>query len=253
MIVAGCLCFSPLLKAAVRVETFTDYTAFLTLLGADAQLVNFDDVPTAPFPSGENPNLNQWGYFDPNRYAAQGILINAVGGLPTASNGPAFPAVSPPNLYYAGLSSGPTLPPASFGDRSDLSFTRGGGPALTSAFGTYFIANTALNGVSYSSLLAYGADGALLAQGAPAATGPTGNSFLGFAAVDSATGRLVPALSQVEVLAGKQNLVITYLDNFTFATPEAAPVPEANAGVLLAAAALAAAPALYRRRAASAA
>jgi hypothetical protein len=97
--------------------------------------------------------------------------------------------------------------------------------------------------------LAYGADGSLLARGDPATTAPGGSTFLGFAAVDSLSGQLVPALSEVDVFAGKQNLVITYLDNFTFAAP-ASPVPEGNGWVLLAATALAAV-GLYRRRAAA--
>ena len=247
MIAAGCICFSASLHAAVVVETFTDYAAFLRTLGPSSQVVTFDDVPTLPFPSGEAFNPNRWGYFDPNRYAAQGGVIAAVG-VPTVSSGPGFPAVSPPNVYYAGISSGPAVPPSSFGDQSDLFFTRGGQPALSSAFGTYFIGNTPVNGVSYSSLLAYGANGSLLASGEPAATTSGGSTFLGFAAVDSATGHLVPALHQVDVFAGKQNLVITYLDNFTFATP-VSPVPEKNAWVLLAATALAAAVGWAWRRA----
>jgi hypothetical protein len=210
MIAAGCVCFSASLHAAVVVEAFTDYDAFLSLLGANAQVVTFDDVPTLPFGGVEAFNPNRWGYFDPNRYAGQGVVVDAVG------------------------------PPASFGDQSDLFFTRGGGAALSSAFGTYFIGNTPVNGVSYSSLVAYGADGSLLARGDPATTTPGGSTFLGFAAVDSATGELVPALSEVDLFAGKQNLVISYLDNFTFATP-ASPVPEGNGWVLLAATALAAA------------
>jgi hypothetical protein len=249
MIAAGCVCFSAALQAAVVVETFTDYTAFLKTLGAQAQVVTFDEVPTLPFGGVEASNPNRWGYFDPNRYAAQGLVIRAVG-VPTVSSGPAFAAVSPPNVYYAGISGGPAVPPLSFGDESRLFFTRGGGSALSSAFGTFFIGNTSVNGVSYSSLVAYGADGSLLARGDPATTTPGGSTFLGFAAVDSATGELVPALSQVDVFAGKQNLVITYLDNFTFAAP-ASPVPEGNGWVLLAATALAAAVGWAPRRARS--
>jgi hypothetical protein len=210
-------------------------------------VATFDDVPTVPFPSGEGFNPNRWGYFDPNRYAAQGVVIDAVG-IPTVSSDPGFEAVSPPNVYYPSISEGPAFPPASFGVESDLFFTRGGGAALSSAFGTFFIGHTPANGLSPGSMVAYGADGSLLAQGDAATTAPGGSTFLGFAAVDSVTGKLVPALSKVDVFASKQKLVITYLDNFTFAAPVSA-VPEGNAWALLAATALSAV-ILARRRAA---
>ena len=238
VIAAFCVAFSPPLRAAIEVETFTDYNAFLSLLGQSAQVVNFDDVPTA----------DGFGLFDSNRYATQGIVISASGGdgyRQVAWSLPDF-AVSPPNVYSAGLEA-PGLPPT-FREFTDLSFTRDGEPALTSAFGAFFINNppTEPEDNLHGFLGASGADGSLLAAGRAPRTARNGSSFLGFAAVDSEKGQLVPAIGQVEVNAGLHNVIDVYLDNFTFAAPVA--VPEANAWALLAGTALAAV-GLYGRRA----
>lgn len=84
----------------------------------------------------------------------------------------------------------------------------------------------------------------------PYPAGFTQPAFLGLATVDSVTGQLVPAISEITVRAGSnsQNLTVL-LDNFTFATPrEVPPVREAKAGPLFAGTALAVV-GLYRRRA----
>jgi hypothetical protein len=48
-LIAACYVgFSPSLNAAVQVETFTDYNAFLSLLDPTARVITFDDVPTVP-------------------------------------------------------------------------------------------------------------------------------------------------------------------------------------------------------------
>jgi hypothetical protein len=122
-----------------------------------------------------------------------------------------------------------------------LYFTRNGQPALTSAFGTFFIGNHPVDGQSLAGL-ARGGDFNFIDAGF------TQPAFLGHATVDSATGALVPAINEIVVDAGGA-LINTYLDNFTFATP-VAPVPEANAWVLLAATTLAAVCRARRRAAA---
>jgi hypothetical protein len=231
VIAAGCVAFSPPLKAAVVVvvvvvETFTDYAAFLNLLGTNAQVVNFDDVPTSNGPSG---------FFDGQRYAGQGLVID---GNPRAFNFGAS-AVSAPNVYANTFSFG------GFRPLSTLSFTHDGQSSLTSAFGTFFVNSLPNNYGDASSLLqGFDANGSLLFEGRPELPQFTANAFLGFATVDSSTGELVNAISQVQVIAGA---VFTppsvYLDNFTFATP----VPEPNPWALLAATALAAV-IRYRRR-----
>ena len=246
LLAAYCLCFSPPLKAAVTVETFTDYNAFLKLLGSQAQVVNFDDVPTLPL-DPSSPSY-RYGYFDSGRYANQGILIRAETGAQAVWSLPSVGAVSPPNVYSAALGAAPF--PPTFREVSELSFTRAGAPALTSGFGTFFINNYEAFGPgtgSVSFMEAYGADGSLLVRGDPATTAPNGSTFLGFATVDSSSGALVPAIDQIQVIAGLHDLVDVYLDNFTFATP----VPEGNAWALLVATALAVV-GMYRRRVAAA-
>jgi hypothetical protein len=230
VIAAGCVCFSPSLKAAVEVETFTDYTAFLKLLGPTAQVITFDDVPTLPL-----FGRDWYGYFDPNRYASQGIVIDAVG-TPTVLGGPDYPAVSPPNAYSATLSGGLNFPPGAMRDTTNLFFTRDGQPALTSAFGTFFIGNTAPLGFNVAGLEADGANGSVLGRETAGVTSQDGSTFLGFATVDSVTGELVPAISEIVASQGSHSLYDALLDNFTFASP----VPEGNVWALLAAAALAA-------------
>jgi hypothetical protein len=135
MIAALCVAFSPSLHAAVRVETFTDYSAFLSLLGQSAQVVNFDDVPTT----------NGFGYFDSNRYANQGILIRSASSAQAVEPLGSL-AVSPPNVYLSALSGGPTTPPE-FRETSYLTFTQDGQPARTSAFGTFFVNNIGTPGL----------------------------------------------------------------------------------------------------------
>jgi hypothetical protein len=126
-----------------------------------------------------------------------------------------------------------------FREFSDLSFTHDGQPGLTSGFGTYFINNWSpgIDPVGspggYSQLSAYGADGSLLKEQSPLVTEPNGITFLGFVTVDGATGRPVPAIGEVTVLAGRHSDISVYLDNFAFSTPMLTPVPEANACVLL--------------------
>jgi hypothetical protein len=231
VIAAGCVCFSPSLNAAVVVEKFTDYSAFLSLLGSGAQVVNFDDVPTP----------NGYGYFGPNRYADQGIVIDAEG---TATVFPSLYAVSPSNVYAATFppNNQEPFPPGAFRPQTILTFTRDGQPALTSAFGTFFINNESVFGENLSGLAIGGDYNFIL----PGLTGPNGSTFLGLATVDSATGQLVPAINDIFVAAGSQSLLNVYLDNFTFASP-VSPVPEGNALALFAAAALAAV-GLSRRR-----
>jgi hypothetical protein len=231
LIAACCVCFSPSLNAAVVVETFTDYTAFLNLLGANAQVITFDDVPTVPNPG--NPSY-RYGYFDSGRYAAQGIVISAVGAQ-TVLSGPAYSAVSPPNVYSATLSGGPAFPPGAFRDETHLFFTHDGQPALTSAFGAFFVGNTPVDGESIAGL-AIGGDANFIHAGL---TSQDGSTFLGLATVDSLSGNLVPAISEIDASQGSHALHDAFLDNFTFTTP-VSPVPEANVWVLLTATALAA-------------
>jgi hypothetical protein len=238
LLAAVCVAFSPPLKAAVTLETFTNYNAFLSLLGSQAQVVTFDDVPTS----------NGFGFFDPNRYANQGLVFSLAN--PTVLNSP--DAVSAPNVYENSFPTGlPTLL-GPFRSQSAVSFTSGGQPAATSAFGTFFIGNEPVDGQDTSGL-AVGGDYNYIPAGL---TSRDGSSFLGVATVDSSTGQLVPAINQIWIAAGAQDLQDVYLDNFTFATPEevtpVSPVPEANAGALLAVTTLAAV-ALYRRRVATAA
>lgn len=232
LLAAVCVAFSPSLKAAVTAETFTDYNAFLNLLGPTAQVVNFDDVPTT----------NGYAYLDSNRYAGQGIVINGLDGAPTVFASPAG-AVSPPNAFTPTFAPGAAFndPPGALREDSEVGFT-----GLTSAFGTFFINPYAIDaaGTPGQSLIAHGSFGYYSAQ--PTLTQP---AFLGLATVDSATGQLVPAISYVDIFAGIGHDA-SLLDNFTFATP-VSPVPEGNAGALLAAAALAVV-GLYRRRAATA-
>jgi hypothetical protein len=100
------------LQAAPVLETFTDYAAFVSALGPNAQVVNFDDVPT----------FQGRGSFAADRYANQGILIQA--NLPeqpgaTQAVGNSELAVSPPNVYFANLE-------GDFRDLSQVSFVRGG-------------------------------------------------------------------------------------------------------------------------------
>ena len=121
-----------------------------------------------------------------------------------------------------------------------LHFTRDGQPALTSAFGTFFIGNHPVDGQSEVGL-AIGLGNFTLAGFAQPA-------FLGLATIDSVTGQLVPSINEIAVVAGGGS-IDTYLDNFTFAgNPGVSPVPEGNAWTLLAAAALAAAGLGWRRR-----
>jgi hypothetical protein len=243
LIAAFYVCLSPSLQAAVVVvETFTDYATFLKMLGPDAQVITFDDVPTLPFP-GEDPSGGyRFGNFLSDRYASQGILFQSLSAQPSYGqsvwSGPTFGAVSLPNVYSAVLSAGPAFPGA-FREESNLFFTHDGGTALTSAFGTFFIGNQPIDGGNFSGMSAYGADGSILYTGVPGLTGLDGSTFLGFATVDSATEDLVPAISKITVTAGLHDLIDVYLDNFTFATP-VSPVPEANVWVLLAATMLAA-------------
>jgi hypothetical protein len=247
LIAAVCVAFSPPLQAAVELETFTDYNAFLSLLNAEApavgeqtQVVNFDDVPTVSDPI--EPEI-LYAYLDPNRYANQGIVIHGQPSQIVLSR-PAE-AVSPPNVYQADLGAGPNEPPGAFRETTFLSFTRDGQSALTSAFGTFFIGNTeSFPGEgSISGLSAYGAGGSLLGGAtAPTTTTNNGSTFLGLATVDSVSGDLVPAISEIDVKAGSHGAgPEPDLDNFVFAgNPGVSPVPEGNVWALLAAAALAA-------------
>jgi hypothetical protein len=242
VLVAFHVCFGPSLKAAVVVETFTDYNAFLSLLGSQAQVITFDDVPTIPDPILEPDILLYYGYLDPNRYADQGIVIH---GQPSQMVLRSSDAVSSPNVYQADLGVGPdpASVPGAFRETTFVSFTRNGQPALTSAFGTFFIGNTPIDelpGADFSSVGGY-----------PAGfTSPEGSTFLGLATVDSATGQLVPSIGEIDIRAGSHGTgPEPDLDNFTFASP-VSPVPEGNVWALLAAAALAAV-GLARRRAAA--
>jgi hypothetical protein len=101
------------------VETFTDYNAFLSLLGQSAQVANFDDVPKVPI-SPDSPSY-RYGYFDADRYASQGILIRASSGHRGVWSGPGFPAISPPNEYSAVLGAPGSGAPPTFRELSDLS------------------------------------------------------------------------------------------------------------------------------------
>jgi hypothetical protein len=204
-------------------------------------VITFDDVPTVPNPEQDPPG--RYAYLDPNHYAAQGIVFEAQG-TPTVLSDP--DAVSPPNVYSATLGF-PGSPPGAIRDDTVLSFTRDGREALTSAFGAFFIGNREPFGPgtgSITGLVIGGIEGRFIAAGftQPAA-------FLGVATVDSQSGELVPSISAIDVHEGQHNLHDSFVDNFTFATP-VSPVPEPNAGVLFAAAALAAM-GLYRRRAAA--
>jgi hypothetical protein len=161
-------------------------------------------------------------------------------------------AVSPPNVYAAAESGGANFPPGPFRDETFLYFTHDGQPALTSAFGAFFIGNVgSLGGPGATELfsnsgLSAGGTYSLLPPGAtgdgfiPAGlTSRDGSTFLGLATVDSATGQLVPAINEIDVEAAGDVGPQVFLDNFTFASP-VSPVPEGNVWVLLAAAALAA-------------
>jgi hypothetical protein len=194
-------------------ETFTDYAAFLKTLGPSAQVITFDDVPTP----------NGYAYFDPYRYAAQGLVFGFAN--PTALRYPS--AVSSPNVYYSSV-----YPRGGkFEDETALGFTRDGRPALTSAFGTFFLGSEGSGGA----LWVYGADGQLSRVAGGLTSRP---AFLGVATVDSLSGPLVPSIREIAISAGGAGSD-AFLDNFTFAAPVSA-VPEANGWVLLAAAALAA-------------
>ena len=245
LIAAVCVAFSPPLKAAVVTETFTDYNAFLSLLGPTAQVVNFDDIPN---PNGFAPFLS-------NRYADQGLLFNT----PSAAQNPGYglavlnfgsAAISPPNVYEKVFGAdSPNATGGAFRSQTFLYFTHDGQPALTSAFGTFFIGNEPVNGSDLSGMSTVGDYNFIPA---PTTTSPTGSTFLGLATVDSVTGQLVPAIDQIVVNAGQQSNLDVWLDNFTLATPalpgKVPPVPEANAWALFAGTALAAV-GLYRRRA----
>jgi hypothetical protein len=222
--------------AAPVVEAFTDYAAFRKALGAHAQVVTFDDVPTFAYPGEDPSDPNRFGSFEVNHYAPEGILIRGTVGrgidFPDYGQGvfssPFNGAISPPNVYFSSF--------LGLGVRefSDLRFTRDGHAALTSAFGTYFLNNynpgqPPGSPNSLSLLSAYGVDGSLLFEERPEVTAQGGSTFLGFATVDSATGRLVPAIREITVSAGEHDNVDVFLDNFTFG----APVPEANGWVLL--------------------
>jgi hypothetical protein len=243
LIAAICVAFSPALKAAVTVETFTDYQAFLNLLGPTAQVVNFDDVPTTPLPY--DPSHGYAYLLDPNRYAGQGIVIAGEDGEPTVLSG--YGAVSPPNVYTQTFDPGANEAPAGFRDASEVGFTHDGQLTPTSAFGTFFLGTYAIDaaGTPGQVLQAHGSFGEYDAQ--PRVGGTV---FLGLATFDSVTGRLVPAISYVDITAGIGHGP-AFLDNFTFATPgEVPPVPEANGWALLGAAL--AGVGLCRRRAAAA-
>jgi hypothetical protein len=249
LIAAGCVAFSPSLQAAVELEAFTDYSAFLSLLGNSAQVINFDDVPTVTY--SDYPETYQYGYFDPNRYADQGILIRPrPAAVPVVL--PTPDAVSPPNVYVASESGGLNFPPGPYESETFLYFTHDGQPALTSAFGAFFIGNVGVpSGPGGTELFS---DSGLSASGTysllpPGITGDgfipagftsyNGSTFLGLATVDSATGDLVPAINEIDVSTAGYLGPQTFLDNFTFASP-VSPVPEGNVWALFAAAALAA-------------
>jgi hypothetical protein len=90
-------------------------------------VVNFDDVPT----------FQGRGSFAADRYANQGILIQA--NLPEQSGatqavGNSELAVSPPNVYFAELVD-------AFRDLSQVSFVQDGKMALSAGFGSWFIDN----------------------------------------------------------------------------------------------------------------
>lgn len=172
------------------VETFTDYTAFLKALGANAQVITFDDVPTIPFPGGD-PSY-RFGYFDANRYADQGLVFSFAN--PTVLSGPGYGAVSLPNVYATTFFSGRgTFPPGPFRDESDLRFTHDGASALTSAFGTFFIGNELIDGSDVSGMWAYGADGNILARGQPPRPPPqTAAPFWGLRPWTAPPGTLYP-------------------------------------------------------------
>jgi hypothetical protein len=233
-LLALCLCLIPSLHAAVVTETFTDYNAFLKLLGSSAQVVTFDDVPTS----------QGFGNFLSNRYANQGLLFN----VPYADQQPGYgqsawnfgsAAVSPPNVYSHVFFAGEGFSGA-FRESTYLYFTHDGRTALTSAFGTFFIGNTGTfvpgRGLeSDSGISLYGAGGSILGGGTAGLTSQNGSTFLGLATIDSATGELVPSIGEIYIVAGQHNLLDVYLDNFTFA----APVPEGQPWALLAGALLA--------------
>jgi hypothetical protein len=237
VIAAGCVCFSPSLQAAVELETFTDYSAFLSLLGSSAQVINFDDVPTVTY--SDYPETYHYGYFDPNRYADQGILIRPRIGVPVVVPSP--DAVSPPNVYVASETGGLNFPPGPYESETSLYFTHDGQPALTSAFGAFFIGNVGVpSGPGGTELFSDSGLSAFGGKFIPAGfTSYNGSTFLGVATVDSATGDLVPTMNAIGVSAAGDLGPQAFLDNFTFASP-VLPVPEGNVWALLAAAALAA-------------
>jgi hypothetical protein len=225
------------LQAAPVLETFTDHAAFVSALGPNAQVVNFDDVPT----------FQGRGSFEADRYANQGILIQA--DIPdqqpgaTQAVGNSELAVSPPNVYFAELE-------GDFRDLSQVSFVREGKLALSAGFGSWFIDNRPFPGSesgNTSFLTAFGPGGAVLGQGQPGITERGGRSFLGLLTVDGVTDQPIAAISKILVVAGQRQLVEPFLDDFTFASP-VLPVPEANAWVLLGATALGSLAAMRLRR-----
>jgi hypothetical protein len=162
----------------------------------------------------------QYGYLDPNRYADQGIVIHGRPSQIVVSR-PAE-AVSPPNVYQADFGASPDFPPGAFREITDVSFTRGSQPALTSAFGTFFIGNIDEQPLSTGSISGLAIGGGEFIPYRAALTPPGGSTFLGLATVDSATGQLVPAISEITVNAGSHGLgPEPDLDNFTFASPVA--------------------------------
>jgi hypothetical protein len=216
------------LQAAPVLETFTDYAAFVSALGPNVQVVNFDDVPT----------FQGRGNFEADRYANQGILIQA--DLPDVQPGTTQAvanselAVSPPNVYFAELD-------GDFRPVSQVSFVQDGKMAMSAGFGSWFIDNRD-SGIdvtpsSSSFMTAFGPGGAVLGRGQAPLTEPEGRSFLGLLTVDSVTDQPIAAISKILVVAGQRQLVEPPLDDFTFASP-VLPVPEANAWVLLGATAL---------------
>jgi hypothetical protein len=241
VLVAFHVCFGPSLKAAVVTETFTDYNAFLSLLGPTAQVVNFDDVPTVPF----NGSSVRIGFFDSDRYASQGILIRANGGAQAVTDLGGI-AVSPPNVYYSSTTG------SSFREGTFVSFTHDGQPALSSAFGAFFIGNTEPFGPGSGSISGFSIGEADHPSIYAGLTSLNGSTFLGLATVDSVSGDLVPAISEITIRAGSHGAgPEPDLDNFVFAgNPGVSPVPEGNVWALLAAAALATV-GLARRRAAA--
>jgi hypothetical protein len=197
------------------VETFTDHAAFVGALGPNAQVVNFDEVPT----------FQGRGSFEADRYANQGIFIQA--DIPDQQPGATqavlnsqevlgFSAVSSPNVYFANLE-------GHFRDLSQVSFVRDGKLALSAGFGSWFIDNRPFPGseppANTSFLTAFGPGGAVLGQGQPGITERGGRSFLGLLTVDSVTDQPIAAISKILVVAGQRQNVEPTLDDFTFASP----------------------------------